>query len=104
MLEHARAAVRYLGPATAADLQVDDQKFSAVLWRVAHVGETAASLLRDDPVAAADLPVRAARAMRNLLLHDYPEIDAEAVEATVRTDFPSLITQIETMLGEEPSP
>ncbi len=101
MIQHAEAAIRFLGHASAAALEADDEKFSAVLWRVTLVGGAASHLSPDGSAAATHPPLRQAKRMRNLIVHEHPEIDAETVVKTVRNDLPNLIDDLQRLLQEE---
>ena len=99
---HAQRARAIVAQHGAQALHDGDERLSALLWEVSIVGEAASRLSRDAQKLAAHLPLNQARAMRNLLIHNYPEVRAEVVVETVRDDFPALIAQIDRLLGETP--
>jgi len=73
--------------------------------RLTIVGEAAATLLKKHPEFCEqhpEIPLRLARGMRNILVHEYDGVDWEAVWDTVRNKLPHLIDAIEPFLPKKP--
>lgn len=77
----------------------------AVARRFTIIGEASAALLRKHPEFCEqhpEVPLRQARGMRNLLVHDYDGVDWEWVWATSKESIPRLIGAIAPFLPEKP--
>ena len=73
--------------------------------RLTIIGEAAATLLKKHPEFCArhpEIPLRPARGMRNILVHEYDGVDWEAVWDTVRNKLPCLIDAIAPFLSKKP--
>ena len=77
----------------------------AVARRFTIIGEAAAALLRKHPEFGEkhpEVPLRLARGMRNVLVHDYDGIDWQILWATARKELPKLINAIVPFLSGKP--
>ena len=59
------------------------------------IGEAASRLAPDTQAQFPSLPFRAMRGMRNIIAHDYGEVDLELVWKTATADLPVLIETLE---------
>jgi uncharacterized protein with HEPN domain len=97
MLE-AESLESFLNPAS---MTVQD----AVAGRFTIIGEASAALLRKHPEFCGqhpEVPLRQARGMRNLLVHDYDGVDWEWVWAASKESIPQLIAAIAPLLSKKP--
>lgn len=90
-LEHVQPA------ALASDLALRD----AVLYRFVVIGE-AARRLSDEVKAMLPLPWPRITGMRNVLVHNYDEVDFDAVCRTSRDSLPELVRVIRPFLQQHP--
>lgn len=74
---------------------VDTEKQDAVLRRFEIIGEAASRLSPETQELFPYLPFRAMRGMRNIIVHDYGDVDMEQVWTTVTTDLDELIATLE---------
>jgi len=75
-----------------------------VARRLTIIGEAAAALLKKHSEFCAlhpEIPLRPARGMRNILVHEYDGVDWEAVWNTVQYTLPHLIEAIEPFLPKK---
>ena len=77
----------------------DVEKQDAVLRRLEIIGEAASRLSSDAQVLFPSLPFRSMRGMRNIIVHDYGEVDLELVWKTISNDIPVLIEALERYFG-----
>jgi uncharacterized protein with HEPN domain len=70
-----------------------------VLRRLEIIGEAASRLSSDAQVLFPSLPFRSMRGMRNIIVHDYGEVDLELVWKTISNDIPVLIEALERYFG-----
>ncbi|MCX6931951.1 MAG: DUF86 domain-containing protein [Verrucomicrobia bacterium] len=59
------------------------------------IGEAASRLAPETQALFPSLPFRAMRGMRNIIAHDYGEVDLELVWKTATADLPVLIETLE---------
>ena len=102
MALYARKAVAFLGAAGQDELEADEQRAFAIIRALEIVGEAASRVSATLRAQAPDLPWRAAKAMRNQLIHVYPEVDLGVVVRTVREDPPGLIDAIDRLVEGTP--
>ena len=72
-------------------------------WAVHHlqiIGEAARKVSADLCRGHPEVPWPQIVAMRNVLVHDYFQVDAEEVWATIERDLPDLKRKIEAILAE----
>ena len=70
----------------------------AVIRNLEIIGEAAARIKRISPAVYKDLKLEQAKGMRNVLAHDYHQVDLLIVWQTIRTDIPKLKQSIITKL------
>ena len=73
----------------------DAEKQDAVLRRFEIIGEAASRLAPATQALFPKLPFRAMRGMRNIIAHDYGEVDLDLVWKTATADLPTLIETLE---------
>jgi len=84
-----------------AAYQQDPMLRLAVERAFAIIGEALAQLARVDPTLAARITdLRTIIAFRNILIHDYAEIDDRIVWGIVQTKLPVLIREITALVNE----
>jgi len=108
-LEHIAQAIRRaaeyverLGSASAFRQSQRDQ--DAVIRNIEIIGEAARHIQKNAPefvTAHPDLPWVEMRGMRNKMIHDYFDVDANVVWSTVKDDLPRLKQQIDDLLKEQ---
>ena len=79
ILEAARLIATYVKPTTATDFYADKQKQDAVIRRIEIIGEAAAHVTEASRQAVPELAFRKRRGMRNIVAHDYANVDLRIV-------------------------
>ena len=77
--------------------------FNACVMRLQVIGEHVGKLLKDDSKPLdkySDIPWHAIYGMRNIISHEYANIDEEIVVSAINDDLPKLKTAIEDLLGQ----
>jgi uncharacterized protein with HEPN domain len=100
LLDSARAIRRYLSGVSREVFMADIEKQDAVLRRFEIIGEAASRLSPETQALFPGLPFRAMRGMRNIIVHDYGEVDLDQVWQTATTDLDPLIARIERHFAE----
>ena len=64
------------------------------------IGQAARSVSAELQAAHAEIPWREMIGMRNVVVHDYADVDLSLVWKTVREDLPGLIERLNAILEE----
>ena len=106
MLVYARQALE-----TAQAIELSWEKFednhvyqNAIIRCVEVIGEASNKIGFDIKKALSEVAWDEMYGMRNILIHDYDEVDLQKVWQTVTVDIPSLIGILETFLQTENTP
>ena len=79
ILQAARLIASYLKDTTEADFLANNEKQDAVIRRIEIIGEATAHLTETTRQAIPELPFRKMRGMRNMVAHDYGNVDLKIV-------------------------
>ena len=101
MVGYAGKAIRILEDRSAEALSQDEIRSLAVTHAVQIVGEAARKVPDDVRERVPSVAWRASVAMRNIIVHDYGDVDYEILVQTVRYDFPALVSDLKRLLGED---
>ena len=104
MLEAAKAIRRFVTGVTRDEFLSNEEKYEAVNRKLEILGEAARHLSPEGREQFPGIPWRLITAMRNILIHDYAEVDLNIVWQTTQDDLPSLIETIEEHLARIPPP
>jgi uncharacterized protein with HEPN domain len=96
--DSAKLAVDYLEKFSYEKFVQDTAIQDAVIRRIEIIGEASNRLSNASRNKYDYLPWIEMKGMRNLLIHEYDEIDLKEVWNTVKIDLPPLIKQIEKIL------
>jgi uncharacterized protein with HEPN domain len=72
----------------------------AVIRRMEIIGEAARRISQDCKNKYPDLPWKEMTSMRNLLIHEYDDVDGEEVWLTVKNDLPKLISALQIIVDK----
>ncbi len=98
IIDSAKLAVQYLSNISYEDFSLNTSIQDAVIRRIEIIGEASNRISKESKSRYNDLPWKEMKGMRNLLIHEYDEIDLKNVWDTVKNNLPSLITAIEEIL------
>jgi len=98
ILEAAKLALRYVAGRTQEEFLQDTLCQDAVIRRLEIIGEAARRLSREARTALPELTWNAMIGMRNILIHEYDDVDLSVVWDTVQNDLPTLIKVIEPLV------
>ena len=101
ILEAARLAVQYVADKPKDGFLKDTLCQDAVVRRLEIIGEAARRISEDTRKRYPDLSWRAMIGMRNLMIHEYDDVDLEIVWETVQNNLPPLIAQLEAGITRE---
>ena len=92
ILESARCIQRYLTEVKREGFLANQEKQDAVLRRFEIIGEAAS---RVSPETQGSFPTVPFRSMRNIIAHDYGDVDLDQVWKTATDDLPGLVEILE---------
>jgi len=101
ILEASRLIARYLTDTTEADFRADMQKQDAVMRRIEIIGEAAAHLNDATRQAVPELPFRRMRGMRNIVAHEYANVDLNIVWQVATVHVPEVYAALENFFATE---
>lgn len=102
---HAASAIqRFVHGVNKEEFIANEEKYEAVNRKFEIIGEAARHLSPEARSQFPDIPWQLATAMRNILIHDYDEVNLNVVWATAQKDIPTLIQKLETYLATQPPP
>ena len=104
ILEAARLALDYVGKKTKEEFLNDSQCQDAVIRRIEIIGEAAGRVSDETKSTFPNLPWSEMVGMRNVMIHDYDDVDMVIVWETVQNDLPPLISALESTLPPESAP
>lgn len=95
ILDSAELIRSYLDQVEYDAFMADTEKQDAVLRRFEIIGEAANRLSPESQALFPNLPFRSMRGMRNIIAHDYGDVDMEMVWKTATNDLSALIETLE---------
>jgi len=101
ILEAARLVLNYIGEKTKKEFLNDLQCQDAVIRRLEIIGEAAGRISEETKRAFSNLPWGEMIGMRNIMIHDYDDVDIVIVWETVQNDIPSLISALKSIPPED---
>jgi uncharacterized protein with HEPN domain len=103
-IEHIVKAIekirRYTKSCRDATFDGDDQIIDAVIRNFQVIGEAARRVPQEVKAAHPEIPWSRMADMRNVLVHEYDEVDLQIVWATLQNDLPNLVEPLRALLDE----
>ena len=93
--DSAKAIRQYLRGVTHARFIANPEKQDAVLRRFEIIGEAASRVSPETQAQFPSVPFRSMRGMRNIIAHDYGDVDIGQVWQTTTADLEPLISTLE---------
>jgi len=98
ILESARLAVQYVEDKSEQEFLKDTQSQDAVIRRFEIIGEASRRISDETQSRCPDLPWVEMIGMRNIMIHEYDDIDLHIVWNTAKNDLQKLIEAISGIL------
>jgi uncharacterized protein with HEPN domain len=86
---------------TQADLASDQILLRAILYSFMIIGEAASNVPESLQNIYTEIPWRLMKDMRNVMAHEYFQIDVHILWNTITKSLPRVVTQLETLLERE---
>ncbi len=90
----------YCGDMTLEAFHSDPKTQDAVVRNLEIIGEAVKRVPEEIRTKYSQVSWRPAAAMRDFLIHDYPEVDIEAVWSTITRDLAPLKTEVQKIIQE----
>jgi len=98
ILNSAESIIHYITNKSKSDFYENEIIQDAVIRRIEIIGEASNRISEDIKTRFSDLPWKKMKAMRNILIHMYDELDLEIVCETIAKDIPFLIKKIKEII------
>jgi uncharacterized protein with HEPN domain len=95
ILTAAKLIASYVQGVTEADFRTNTQKQDAVIRRLEIIGEATVHLSDETRQAIPELPFRKMRGMRNIVAHDYANVDLKIVWEVGTVHVPEVCAVLE---------
>jgi uncharacterized protein with HEPN domain len=79
------------------DFNQNDTIVKAVLYDLIIIGEAAINIPPDIQALASDLPWRLMSDMRNIMAHEYFQVDLRVTWSTIHNNLPSLVNSLQQL-------
>jgi uncharacterized protein with HEPN domain len=96
--EAIRRILRYADNVSRAELEMNDEKVSAILYQIAVIGEATKRLSQEFRQQHPEIPWRDIAGMRDVLIHKYDQVDFDVIWDVLQNKLPELLTLIEPLL------
>ncbi len=104
ILQAAKAIQRFTRAVSLDQFKANEEKYEAVNRKFEIIGEAARRLSPEVRGAFPEIPWKLITAMRNILVHDYDDVDLHVVWDTAQHNIPPLIERLEAYLALHPPP
>jgi uncharacterized protein with HEPN domain len=101
ILEAARLIASYVKATAEHDFNSNKEKQDAVIRRIEIIGEAAAHLTEATRRAVPELNFRKMRGMRNIVAHDYANVDLHIVWEVATEHVPEICAALEKFFARE---
>ena len=98
ILTSAKLALSYVANKTLDDFIEDNQCHDAVIRRIEIIGEAAYRVSPATKIALPQFDWHRMMGMRNVMIHQYDNVDLETVWQVLQHHLPPLVTQLEQIL------
>jgi uncharacterized protein with HEPN domain len=93
-----RRALRYADGISRPKLEADDEKLSAILYQITIIGEATKRLSQPLRQQHLEIPWREMAGMRDVIVHEYDQLDFDIVWDVIQNKLPELLRLIEALL------
>ena len=98
ILKSAQLVIEFVGSLDKEAFLRDHKTQSAVLHQLLLVGEAAKRLSENYRAAHPEIPWKRVAGMRDVLIHQYDDVDLDEVWKTVKAEIPKLSSQLQSLV------
>ncbi len=103
ILESIRLILQYAADQDLATLATNMEKQDAILRRITIIGEATKRLSHEFRLQYPAIPWKQMAGMRDVITHNYDEVDLDEVWVVIQQNLPQLLAAIEPLIPSEPS-
>ena len=96
--------LRYVEPLDRDRLAQDDEKQAAILYRIIIIGEATKRLSTELRSQSSEIPWRQMAGLRDVVIHDYDELDLDILWNVVQINLPDLEPKLQQILDRLSDP
>lgn len=100
MVLAARRVLRYVENISQQDFEQDLEKQDSVIYRILILGEASKRISSDFREEHSNIPWRQVAGMRNILVHEYDQIDLEVLWDVTQKSIPDLLKKLNLLLEQ----
>jgi uncharacterized protein with HEPN domain len=104
ILKAAKAIRRFVEGVTREQFVANEEKHEAVNRKFEIIGEATKRLSPEARAQFPDIPWQLAAGMRDVLIHDYDDVNLDTVWNATQNDLPKLIEKLEAYFASQPPP
>ncbi|MGB3237246.1 MAG: DUF86 domain-containing protein [Geitlerinemataceae cyanobacterium] len=98
----AKRILRFSRGVDRSNLETDEEKISAILYQITIIGEATKRLSPQIRQQYPEIPWRSLAGMRDVIVHEYDQIDINVVWDVVQNKIPELLKLLEPLLPNSP--
>lgn len=89
-----RRILRYADGISKSELEINDEKLSAILYQITIIGEATKRISQGFRQQYPEIPWREMAGMRDVIVHEYDQLDLDVVWDVVENKIPELLSLI----------
>lgn len=97
IIEAIKLILRYVEEVDFASLEANVEKQDAILRRITIIGEATKRLSKEFREQHPTIPWKEIAGMRDVITHDYDEVDLDEVWTVINENLPDLLSYIESL-------
>lgn len=101
ILQSARLIQKFTKGLTQEDFEQNEMLQDAVVYRLAVIGEATVRVSEEFKNRQTEIPWKKMKAMRNILIHMYDDLDMQIIWDVVSQPIPELIVLLEPLVPNE---
>jgi len=90
--------LRYSQNLTRQNLELNDEKQSAILYQITIIGEATKRLSLEFRQENPEVPWREMAGMRDVIVHEYDQLDLDVIWDVIHDKLPNLLRQISALI------
>ncbi|MGB7413182.1 MAG: DUF86 domain-containing protein [Thermosynechococcaceae cyanobacterium] len=100
IIQAAKRVIKFSESLNRKELKQNEEKQSAILYQIMIIGEAVKRLSSDFRMQHASIPWRQMAGMRDILTHQYDEVDLDTIWEVIQTDIPQIIEIVQPLLSD----
>jgi uncharacterized protein with HEPN domain len=93
-----RRILRYASGISKLELEINDEKLSAILYQITIIGEATKRLSQEFRQQHPEIPWREMAGMRDVIVHEYDQLDFDVVWDVVENKSSELLALLDSLL------